>query len=90
EVLHRIFQSFPQIEQVFLFGSRAKGTAKRASDIDLAVVAPEMSPVEWAKFLGALNESPIILMMDAIHLDRLRDEALRARISEEGIEIYAR
>jgi predicted nucleotidyltransferase len=28
---------FPEIEQVILFGSRAKGTYKKGSDVDLAI-----------------------------------------------------
>ena len=32
-----VFQHHPEIQKVILFGSRAKGTAKPNSDIDLAI-----------------------------------------------------
>lgn len=33
-----VFRRFPNIDKVFIFGSRAKGTYAVSSDIDLAVV----------------------------------------------------
>ena len=33
----RAIEATPEIERVVLFGSRAKGTAKRGSDVDLAL-----------------------------------------------------
>ncbi|MDR1848064.1 MAG: nucleotidyltransferase domain-containing protein, partial [Bacteroidales bacterium] len=33
-----VFRNCPNIEKVYLFGSRAKGTHKEGSDIDLAIV----------------------------------------------------
>jgi uncharacterized protein len=35
--LQTLFSSYPEIRKVILFGSRAKGTARKNSDIDLAV-----------------------------------------------------
>lgn len=40
---HRVFARYPDIERVRIFGSRAKGTYKDNSDIDLAVIAPTMN-----------------------------------------------
>ena len=40
-VLHRAFRRFPCVREVRLFGSRATGHAGRASDIDLAISAPD-------------------------------------------------
>lgn len=31
------FSNYPEIEEVIIFGSRAKGTCKKGSDIDLAI-----------------------------------------------------
>jgi len=41
--LRRVFSAYPEIEQVLIFGSRAKGAFKDGSDIDLAVIASAMS-----------------------------------------------
>jgi len=44
-----VFARYPAVTQVLIFGSRAKGTWKPGSDIDLAVVAPGMSDLEFAR-----------------------------------------
>jgi len=38
DAINQCFADFPQIEQVLVYGSRAKGTYKRGSDIDLTIV----------------------------------------------------
>ena len=39
----------PHVERVILFGSRARGDARERSDIDLAVVAPDIPDREWTE-----------------------------------------
>ncbi len=39
ERLKAVFEKFPQIQSVYLFGSRAAGRARPGSDLDLAVVS---------------------------------------------------
>ena len=41
--LVRLFEQAPSLEQVLLFGSRARGDFRKESDIDLAVDGPDMS-----------------------------------------------
>ena len=50
---------FPTVDQVILFGSRARGDAKPRSDIDLAVACPKASAKDWLTILGRI---PIILV----------------------------
>ena len=87
-VLRDIFSRFPTIQQVLLFGSRATGTAHRASDIDLAVVAPDMSPAEWADLCEQVEESPIVYRIDLVRFDALQQGTLKERIIREGVVIY--
>jgi len=51
-----VFERLPQVRRVWLFGSRAKGTNKRGSDVDLALEGPSIGfeTVRKASFL--LNE----------------------------------
>lgn len=37
-----LFQQHADIEQVWLYGSRAKGTNKPGSDVDLALIGPNV------------------------------------------------
>lgn len=72
--------------RVFLFGSRARGDARRASDIDIAIEAEVPLPAELlAEIRDALDESEILPRVDVVDLSRA-SEGLRQRVHEEGIE----
>ncbi len=45
-ILAEVFGRYPDIEAVYLFGSRAAGTAREGSDLDLAVVPRSRSARE--------------------------------------------
>ena len=71
--------------RVSLFGSRATGTARRTSDIDVAVWPLTELPVgTLALIREALEESSVIYTVDLVDL-RDTDEAFRARVLAEGI-----
>jgi len=89
-ILYPVFARFPEISEVMIFGSRAKGAARRTSDIDLAVKAPRMSDSDWADLREAMEEAPIAFKMDIVRLDKLTDARLKAKIELEGQSIYVR
>lgn len=76
----------PERARLWLFGSRARGGAKRWSDIDMAVepLAP-LSPGELSAIREALEESNILLEVDLVDITRAAPE-LRASIMKEGRE----
>ncbi|HPN27946.1 MAG TPA: nucleotidyltransferase domain-containing protein, partial [Thermotogota bacterium] len=41
--LRRVFSKYPSIEKVILYGSRAMGTYRRGSDIDIALFGENLS-----------------------------------------------
>ncbi len=88
KALQDIFSRFPTIQQVLLFGSRATDTARRTSDIDLAIIAPDMSPAEWADLCEQIEETPIIYQIDVVRFDTMAQEPLKERIIQEGVPIY--
>lgn len=68
----------------YLFGSRATGTARRTSDVDVAVWPTTELPVgTLALIREALEESSVIYTVDLVDL-RDTDEAFRARVLAEG------
>ncbi|HOI32814.1 MAG TPA: nucleotidyltransferase domain-containing protein, partial [Bacteroidales bacterium] len=40
---NKIFASFPEIEKVIIYGSRAKGNYREGSDIDLCLVGDDLN-----------------------------------------------
>ena len=86
--LRRVFARHPTIEEVRLFGSRAKGMHRPGSDIDLAVFAPSMSEEEFSALWTEIDELPILFKIDLLHWDRLANLALKDKIRREGRRIY--
>jgi len=43
EKIQNVFASHPEVEQVIVYGSRAKGTYKPASDVDLTLVGDKLN-----------------------------------------------
>ncbi len=89
-VIHHIAQrlsQFPSVEAVILFGSRARGDHWERSDIDLAVVCPEATAVEWSRLIEAAEEAPTLLRIDLVRFDAAWPE-LRQEIGAEGIMLY--
>lgn len=90
EVLRTIFERYPEIRQVRLYGSRARGTHRPGSDIDLAVFAPDMTEEQFAALWQDLEASPIAFNFDLVHVDNLANPELRKHILADGIPIYVR
>lgn len=86
--LIQVFASFPLIESVILYGSRAKGNYHQGSDIDFAVIAPNMNDAEFSKLCLALDDLPIIYKLDCLHLEKLKNTALRKNIRNQGKLFY--
>lgn len=69
-----------------LFGSRARGDARRASDIDIALVGSEPLPLEeLAEARQSLEESSIPFRVDLVDY-ATASPALKNAIDSEGIE----
>jgi uncharacterized protein len=87
-VLRDAFRRFPAVREVRVFGSRATGHARRASDLDLAVSAPEATPAEWADLCEALENASLIYELDLVRPEQATSERLKEKIAREGIAIY--
>ncbi len=88
KVLRSIFGRFSSIQKAAVFGSRATGNARRASDLDLAISAPEVTQEEWANIQEALEQAPIIYELDLVRPDLLTNIRLKEKIISEGVDIY--
>lgn len=71
--------------RVYLFGSRATGNARRASDIDVAVL-PLQSIPGWvfAEIRERLEESDVVYEVDLVDLSEA-SEKLRRFVEQEGL-----
>jgi predicted nucleotidyltransferase len=88
EVLRQTFRRFPAVREVRVFGSRATGESRRASDIDLAISAPDATPGEWAEISEALENAPLIYELDIVRPEKTENERLKEKIAREGITVF--
>ncbi len=87
--LPNLMDQFKEINQVILFGSRARGDHEERSDIDLAIDA-EVSEYMWDRICSYIEEeAETLLPFDLIWLQHT-SETLRQRINQEGIVLYER
>ncbi|NMF86509.1 nucleotidyltransferase domain-containing protein [Nodosilinea sp. P-1105] len=82
-------QTFDQIAEVVLFGSRAKGNYKPGSDVDLAIKGDRVTPRTVAALADCLNEEkPLPYFFDMVHYDSLDCAQLKDHIDRVGIVIF--
>ena len=88
-LLRQTLAATPGLTRARLFGSRAKGTFRPSSDIDLAVegLANEL---EVEALRDRLNELPLPYAVDAQDLETIKNPDLRAHIAGVGAVVFDR
>lgn len=82
-------QADRRIRRLIVFGSAVTMRCGTASDLDLAVDAPDISEDEFGKlarqfYLGIPSE------VDVIHYNAIQNPMLKAEIDGKGVTIYAK
>ena len=80
----RLFAEKHNVQKVFLFGSRARGTHTERSDIDIAVVGGDFDAFYW----DIKENVHSLLMFDIANMDESTSDDLREEIEKDGIMIY--
>lgn len=70
--------------RIYLFGSWARGEAKRSSDVDIAIESKENMSFLIGEFREALENSCIVYNVDVVDMN-FAAESLCKKIREEGI-----
>ncbi|PZX11921.1 putative nucleotidyltransferase [Breznakibacter xylanolyticus] len=76
----------PKVKEVILFGSRAKGTFKPGSDIDLALKG-ELNLQDLTLLLNHIDDLNLPYTFDLIIYNRIKEPALREHIQRVGIPL---
>lgn len=79
----------PRIERAVLFGSRAKGTFKPGSDIDIALLGNDISFADLLSADNALDDLDFPYFFDLILYRHISEPALREHIDRVGVTIYS-
>ena len=89
ELMREVFRRVSALRQVVLYGSRAKGTYRPESDIDLALVGIE-DEVQAEAVAEQLEELPLPYRFDVKARSAIRYPPLEEHIARVGITLYQR
>ncbi len=88
ERIRAVLAHFPQVEKAVLYGSRAKGTHRPGSDIDLTLCGSGLGQTHLAQIDGALDDLLLPYKIDLSEMASLTHPALLDHIRRVGMVFY--
>lgn len=85
-----VFSRHPRIERAVLYGSRAKGSARNGSDIDLTLIGVDIDLGELERIGDEIDELPIPYSVDLSIFSQIENSNLIEHIERIGVDFYAR
>ena len=64
-------KKLPFIDEIWLYGSRAKCINREKSDIDLAIICPKATNKEWIIIQDIIEDSDTLLHVDYVRFDTI-------------------
>ncbi len=89
-MLSEVFVKNTDIEKVILYGSRAKGTYKPGSDIDITLVGNSLNEQVLRKVQLHIDELPLIYNIDVSLFSTLANQDLIDHIQRVGKVLWQR
>ena len=86
--INSVFSQYGNIDEVVLFGSRAKGTYRDNSDIDLAIKGESIDLSTLQQIENKLEELYIPNSIDLIVFDKIENSDLINHINRVGKSFY--
>lgn len=88
ERIRGVLAHFPEVEKAVLYGSRAKGTHRPGSDIDLALCGSSLGQTQLARIDDALDDLLLPYKIDLSVMASLTHPALLDHIRRVGMVLY--
>ena len=86
--IKRAIAQFSGVDEVFIFGSRAKGTYKKGSDIDLAIQFSKTDHPPIQLIHDKLEEEALLpYFFDVIDISTIENQELKDHINRIGIPL---
>ena len=86
--IRQVFKHYPMVESAVLFGSRAKGNFKNASDIDIAVKGSRVDLNCILDLHTELDDLMLPYKFDLVNFNQIDEPDLIDHINRIGFEIY--
>jgi predicted nucleotidyltransferase len=88
ERINSVFASFPEVEKVVLYGSRAKGNYKLGSDIDLTLKGHHLNLETINTIETKIDDLLLPYLFDISIFNQIDNPDLIAHINRVGIVFY--
>lgn len=88
--IQQVLLAYPEVESAILYGSRALGRHRPASDIDLTLIGPALSAGTLALIDADLDDLLLPWVIDLSRLASISHPALLAHIARAGLPLYRR
>jgi len=85
--LRRVFLNHPAVQRVVLYGSRAKGNFRPNSDIDLMVIAPEISWREFNEIEAEIDDLLMPWKVDLALEHQIENDELLEHVKRVGVRL---
>ncbi len=90
ERLQNTLLHYPEVEKAVLYGSRAMGTYRPGSDIDLTLCGDELNHTLLTQINNELDDLLLPYQIDLSLMASLSHPALLNHISRVGVVLYAK
>jgi uncharacterized protein len=90
EKIHSVFRMYPNVEKAVIYGSRAKGTYKEGSDIDITLCGPALTIQDLYAMINAIDDLLLPYTFDLSIYHNLDDSGLIEHIDRAGKVLYTR
>ena len=88
--IQNVFSAFNKVEKAILYGSRAKGNYKPASDIDITLIGEKLDITLMNKLSLALDDLLLPYTFDVSIFSHINNEDLLDHINRIGIVFYTK
>ncbi len=86
--INSVFAHYPEVEQVILYGSRAKGTYKNGSDIDLTLKGNRLDLAIINKISNDIDDLLLPYSFDISIFSQISNAGLVDHINRVGVVFY--
>jgi predicted nucleotidyltransferase len=84
----QVLKAFPEVQRGVIFGSRALGTYKRGSDIDIALFGKNLNSI-ITRISYELNEELVLpYFFDLVDYNSISNQQLKEHIDRVGLLFY--
>ena len=88
EQINSVFAKFPQVEEVVIYGSRAKGNYKKGSDIDLSLKGVDINLSLMHTIELEIDDLLLPYTFDISILRQISNPDFIEHINRVGLEFY--